>query len=414
MSELTLATANLSQACVEELSKYFDTSTLPTTTSAPKSLTILGVKCDLVFTSANSDASQIIIAASPQPNSNWNLGDCLPKLPGTEEESSADRLFRMRHLSFEKSLWLLVWGENIDPKMVRSQLLDSEGFKNWANLHATKAPTTSANSNTTDYAAFFDSLGFNVNDIALSTGDSKTNITTSGLFIWGEIHQTDANRALEQLPWLNDIQTFLSTSNLRFACAKIQYKSNYPQVSVQLPPSDTSFGNNQLQFTNAAVTLLSTPYFTPSDTSISVSGDFVFGQNIIIHTDLVYPIHSDLIWAKGTYKGSVESLLGGEATLGLPSDGPALANEDTIELELEFSKSRRTLTKISFAAQLNENQWTAIPAPINLTLEGLAFYITILEPFSASRNVSAQLLCDATFASESNTPYSLTDRKSVV
>ncbi|MBU2983857.1 hypothetical protein KO528_00710 [Saccharophagus degradans] len=410
MSELTLATANLSQSCVEELSKYFDTSTLPTTTSSPQSLTILGVKCDLVFTSANNDASQIIIAASPQSNSNWNLGDCLPKLPGAEEEGSADHLFRIRHLSFEKSLWLLVWGENIDPQMVRNQLIDSDSFKNWANLHVTKTPTTNTNSNTADYAAFFDSLGFNVNSIALTAEDSDTNSSTTGcgLFIWGDIQQTSANRTLELLPWLNDIQTFLGTSNLRFACAKIQNKSSYPQVSVQLPPSGTSFGNNQLQFTNAAVTLLSIPYFTPSDTSISVSGDFVFGQNIIIHTDLVYPIHSDLIWAKGTYKGSVESLLGGEATLGLPSDGPALANEDTIELELEFSKSRRTLTKISFAAQLNEKQWTAIPAPIDLTLEGLAFYITIVEPFSASRNVSAQLLCDATFASESNTPYSLT------
>lgn len=412
MSDLTLSPASLSQACLDELSKYLDTSTLPAMPDTG-TLDLLGVPCNIIFTSANSDSSLTIIAASPQPNSDWNLGDCLPQLPGADEETSPSRLFRMRFLTLDKSLWLFVWGENIQPQHIRDQLIAADGFKNWANLHGV--------SDTSDagYAEFFNSLGIDLTAIALTDTESdsvtNSNTTSSGLFIWGDLQQTSPNgiitetahRALEQLPWLSDIENFLGGNNLRFACAKIQNRSSYPRINIQLPPSGADFGNDQLKFTNAAVSILSIPYFKPQDTSISVSGDFVFGDNIIIHTDLVYPIDSDLIWAKGSYQGNIESLLGADAALGLPSDGPTLAGDDTIELELEFSKSRRALTKLSFAIELRDKQWVAVPAPIDLTLESMAFYITILDPFASSRSVSAQLLCDAVLASSSETPFTL-------
>ncbi|HAC66027.1 MAG TPA: hypothetical protein DCF68_21470, partial [Cyanothece sp. UBA12306] len=203
-------------------------------------------------------------------------------------------------------------------------------------------------------------------------------------------------RVIEEMPWLGDIENFLGGNGLRFAKAKLEPEGGFPHLLLQLPPRGRNFGDGDFSFQNAAVTLLSVPYFTPQDTSVGVQGDFIYPGNKRISINLAYPIVGDLIWAKGTYQDQPEHLLGDSASFGLP-EPPSFPVGNEISLELEFSKSLKTLLKLEFSVEINQT-WQLLSNPIPLAIEGVSFYVTIFDPFNnASRSVFASLTAEATF-----------------
>ena len=375
---------------------------------------ILGVLCRVNCVGLGTDSSLVIVAARPVEDTRWNFGHCFPQLPGASEEWSPERLFRMRFLTLKNSLWLFVWGRDVQPGVVRERLAATTWFKEWAAQRRTTAR------NEEDLKAFFDTLGFKESELqaephaswrttdavgtSLVSGQgAKT--STSGLFLWGDIEQTSAvqssSRLVEALPWFDELGGFLGGAGLRdllFTKVKVEPDGGFPHLILQLPPSGYDLGGDGLAFKNAAVHISSVPYFTPQDTTVGLMGDFVFSGDTQIHVDLVYPIDGDLIWARATYRGGAEHFLGDSASrLGLPEQ-PQFGADEEIELELEFSKSDRTLTKLSFSIDLHEQQWTLIPQPVSLVLEGVSFHITIFQPLNESeRMVMAQLTAEPVF-----------------
>ena len=403
MSELRNDSSTLPPECLEAMQVYLGTQEIVTAET-----TLRGVPCEVyreVYRdSAADEPSLVLVAARPKEGTSWNFGNCFPELPGAAEEGDSQRRFRMRFLTLGNPLWLFIWSHDgqLRPGQVRDRLLAAPWFKEWARLRGV-----------TD----FDTLGFAESDLQANLpaipdadaaeGSPATAPKTSccGMFLWGSIGQTSAAReagqaVIEQLPWLADIEGFLGTFDVLFAKAKVEYKGAFPFVTLQWPPGGFDFGGDGLSFKNATINISSIPYLSPQDTSVGIEGDFVFSEDQRIHVDLIYPIDGDLIWASGRYTGGAKDFLGDQAALGLPDPKPADRPAEQIELELEFSKAARTLTKLSFAMDLHED-WSLLKEPISIKLKGLGAWVTIYQPLdSSARSVLAQFTAEATFGYE--------------
>ena len=103
----------------------------------------------------------------------------------------------------------------------------------------------------------------------------------------------------------------------------------------------------------------------------------------------------------------VRDLLGDSASFGLPGPAPSFGADTEISLELEFSKSRKTLTLLSFDLELREKEWILLPAPVRLTLEGLSFHVDVYDPLGTNRMVMAQIAAQAAFGDDSNGGHAL-------
>ncbi|HAC65167.1 MAG TPA: hypothetical protein DCF68_16965, partial [Cyanothece sp. UBA12306] len=202
MSELTIDQSTLSSDCVKNLQRYLNTEQIVTqqvdNTSQGQ---VLGVLCKINSIGVNPDSSLVIIAAQPLENTSWNFGTCFPSLPGAEEESSLQRLLRMRFLTLQKALWLFIWGQDIQTGVVKEQIATTDWFQAWAKEQGI-TDTSPENLRT-----FFDSLNFTENELQsepkaswrrlaginqnTETGEDPNN-PVSGLFFWGDVWQTSA------------------------------------------------------------------------------------------------------------------------------------------------------------------------------------------------------------------------------
>ncbi len=414
MNNLQVNNATVPSECVEQMQAYLDTDHIDAQEiDGGHEGQVLGVPCRVNCEGAGKDSSLVIVAARPVEHARWNFGDCFPELPGASEEWSPGRLFRMRFLTLRNSLWLFIWGRNVQAAVVRERVAATAWFKEWA---AQRGATETSEEG---LEALFDTLGFDASELQAdphtswresdgggesSAGDQDAKTSTSGLFLWGDVQQTSAvqpasrssGREVEGLALLGDLEEFLGGPGLLFARVQVECEGAFPHLTLRLPPRGRDFGGDGLTFKNAAVYFSSVPYFTPQDTSVGLTGDFVFSGGQRIQIDLVYPIEGDLIWARGKYIEGPEHLLGDSASFGLPGTAPKFRADDEIALELEFSKCARTLTKLSFSIELHEKQWPLIPAPVSLALEGVSFHITILQPLDSSRMVFASLTAEAT------------------
>lgn len=415
MSEMTKTSADLPTAWAEDIDTFLDSLVLTSlmdetpaeeTSTEKQTVTVLNVPCRVEHSYFDTDKNLAILLLSPQ-KPEWSFGECLPLLPSNEltastententesieSSKSAPTPFRLSPLSLDHSMWVFVSSASTttapdDIKSILTRELTSlPTITNWADARGVTQLDTIINSL----------------PIFSSSSNTEDEGPVSQLFMWGDLQHSKLQSATNQLEQkapealsvLSDLEKFLGATQLRFSQASILQRGRYPSVSLSLPPGGASFGNNALQFDNTRITLNSTPYFTPQDTSVKISSDVTFAGNISVDIEMAYPIDGDLIWAKGRYLGSIDQLLGDDASLGFPDSAPS-ASGDSLEVELEFSKSNRSVNKIHFTVALNQKKWNLATKPVALSIENTAFYVTIMNPFSANRKVSAQLSSDA-------------------
>ncbi|MHC4327807.1 MAG: hypothetical protein ACYSWW_06760 [Planctomycetota bacterium] len=443
-AELRLDSSTLPPECVQQMQAYLGTRRIVAQElDGGHQGTVLGVSCRVDYGGLGQNSPLVIVAARPKEDARWNFGDCFPRLPGVWDDLSAIELFRLRFLTLKKALWLFVWGRHVEKGQVRDHLAATAWFKEWAQQREV------ADTSEEGLQAFFDTLGFEARELQIdpqvggSSDDggsgfvshaSEAKISRGGLFLWGDVAQTKLigvtsqpegtsvsigsaatsalpkpKREVQALGLFSELDHFLGgAGDLLFARARVKHEDGFPHLIVQLPPASDTFGVDPLGFENAAVYFSSPMYFSPEDTRVGVKGDFVF-KDKRIHVDLQYPIDGDIIRGTGKYIGGPEHFLGDSASFGFPGPAPVFRADDEIELDLEFSKSDKTLTKLSFSLEMHEKHWSLIPAPVLLALEGVSFHVTIFEPLDKSRRaVMARIAAEATFGDEGEQQFRLT------
>ena len=441
-AHLLLDSSTLPPDCVQQMQEYLGARRIVAQEAdGGHEGTVMGVWSRVDCEGLGADSTLVVVAARPQGDAPWNFGDCFPRLPGAWGDSIAVELFRMRSLTLNKALWLFVWGRHIEPGMVRDRVASTKWFKEWAvqrEVADTSAP---------GLKAFFDTLGFDARElqaapqgggsldhgvIEADSGAGEATGSRGGLFLWGDVAQTtlisltspsegmpagigspdintlsDSERKVEALALFSELDQFLSGAKvLLFAKARVKHEEGFPHLDLQLPPKSREFGGPALEFRDAGVYFSSPIYFSQKDTRVGVRGDFVF-KDKHIHVDLEYPIDGDIIRASGKYTGGPDHFLGDSASFGFPESGPSFPNDDEIELELEFSKSEKTLTKLNFTLEMHGKKWQLIPAPVALALEGVSFHVTIFDPLGDNA-VVARIAAEAAFGEEGDGQFHLT------
>lgn len=139
---------------------------------------------------------------------------------------------------------------------------------------------------------------------------------------------------------------------------------------------------------------------------VTQNGHFDFnGKRISV--DLEEPVDGDIIRGTAKFSGGPQHFLGDASSFGFPGPAPAFRAEDEIELDLEFSRSKGTLTRMIFSVEMHQKNLQLIPGPVSLVLEGVSFHITIFEPLHSSRAVSARLAAEVVFGDESDGAFRL-------
>jgi hypothetical protein len=390
-------------------------------------LWLLGVNCKFDTFGIEKNSSLVILCARPLETESWNFGNCFPLLPGNWQTGNSRSTFHLRFLSLKTPLWLYVW--TLHPKSnaaVETALLGMPLYQQWlADMGEMK----------------FAELGLEERDLqsvprassqimvgGRAFGGSKPSVQAArvGLFMWGHLPDVSSMnqevaviRNSDQLQvrspsWADELDTLLgATLGSLLVKARVRYEEPgdavtalsplFRHLDVQMPARSREFGSNDFKLENAGAYLSSPIYFSPKNSRIGVKGDFYLSEDKRIHVDLDYPIDGDVIRATGKYIGSPEHLLGESGAFGLPGPAPSFGADTEVCLELEFSKSRKTLTKLKFDLELRDKDWTLLPAPILLKLEGVAFKVTVYEPLSSSaRTVVAQIAAEAAFGDGSD------------
>jgi hypothetical protein len=416
MSDIQIDSEAVPPKCLQDIQVYLRTTPIVAKAVQSYQADILGVPCRVDCEGLGKDSSLVIIAARPVETATWNFGNCFRELPGGAEERSPERPFRMRFLTLSHSLWLFVWGRDVKQADVRDRLAAAPWFQEW-----TKDRKAS------DARAMFDSLGFDSSELQAvphaswrsRDGESKPlqsgpgeETSTGGLFLWGDLAETgaigSASQATEVALLLGDMAQFLGSSPLRFTKAKVECEGGFAHLILRLPAGgltlrstggDGSEGDT-FAFRNFAIYFSSIPYLTPQDTTVAVEGEFTFLKDKRVKIDLAYPIDGDLIWAKGTYTGGAQALLGSPDAFQFPGLPPTWGANEKIALELEFSRSARELVKLSFGLEMHQRDWVLVKSPIYVRIDGGSFYFTVFQPLDASRSVVGEITLEATLGGD--------------
>jgi hypothetical protein len=387
---------------------------------------LLGATSTVHALGAAPDSSLVIVAGRPVDRAPWGLGDCFPHLPGAWDGSDAFPRFRLRHVGLADALWMFVWGDHIERDQVHDALLGADWLDEWLG------------------GQDLDGLGFDTRELradptatwATDDGGSGFMARTrgaptwrAGLFLWGDVVPgttvqltnqpgrgqpgrgpggvvsaatgglVQSRHRADVLALLGELGQFLKR-DLNFVKARLEHELGFPHLVVQLPASSGRFGDDDFAFENAAAYFSSPVYYSPDDARVGVRGDFVFSGDKRIHLELEYPLDGDRILATGKYLGGPEHFLGDSASFGLPGTAPTYGADEEIELDLEFSKSARSLIRLSFSIELREKHWPLLPAPVKLALAGVSFHVTVFDPLGESRAIMADIAAEAEFGDD--------------
>ena len=377
VQSITFNQDNLSEACLDDIQLYFWTriielltgQTSPTNPEIYQGIgTLLNVSCQIEVLS-KADQSLFILCAKPQEDA-WNFGTCFPLMPGapeidvssivveeseasddTEDEDSEES-FLLRFITLQDSIWFYIYtATSLNSFALQKELNKLSLWSQWL----AQNPST-----------------FPIN---------------SGFYLRGTLPDTLPD-VLQELAGFLDIN--LSTLHLQ---SSVTFPDDFPVLTLEIPlSSGQQFGPATLQ--NAVIALSSPLYFSPHNSQISLFGNLNLSDIGEIDVSIDFPLASDIITAKGNYTKN-----------GLPfvdaadlSDLPSLQPEGggALGLELQFSKSQKTIEKASFAIDLDN--WSLIDNL--LMLQELSFSFTVFEPLD-SKMVVASITTQAVLGNKS-------------
>ncbi|WP_413167905.1 DUF6603 domain-containing protein [Capilliphycus salinus ALCB114379] len=346
---------NLSEACLDDLQKYFWTRNIelfePEQDENDPRIhrgtgTLLNVSCHIEAL-LNADRSLLILCA--KPDEDWNFGTCFPLMPGESETGNSVGTFLLRFITIQDPIWIYIYSASeIDEQTLQTELDKLLFWNQWSDQ---KNPAL---------------------------------VTKNGLYMWGGLPNN-----LPELQELTDfIEIDLSTFILR---ASLTFPDGFPILTLQLPLGEDGckFGPGRLK--QAAIELCSPLYFSPNNSRISLIGalDLNDSQQIAINID--FPLDNDLITATGTYSDNNIPFVNSSEL----SDLPSLQPQGAVTLELQFSKREKSLEEVSFSIDL-EN-WTLIDNI--LTLQRLSFAFSVFDPLG-SKMVIASIAAQASLGKE--------------
>ena len=346
---------NLSEACLDDLQKYFWTRSIelfePEKDENDPRIhrgigTLLNVSCQIEAL-LNEDSSLLIICA--KPDEDGNFGNYFPLMPGESETGNSVGTFFLRFITLQEPIWIYIYSASeIDEQTLQTELEKLLLWNQWVN-------------------------------------QNNPNLATeNGLYMWGGLPNN--------LPELQELTDFIEIDISKFLLqARVNFPDDFPNLTLQLPLGDDGckFGPGRLN--KAAIELSSPLYFSPNNSQINLIGvlDLNDSQQIAINID--FPLDNDLITATGTYSDSNIPFVNSSEL----SDLHSLEVEGNVTLELQFSKSEKSLEKVSFAIDL-EN-WTLIDNI--LTLQGLSFAFSVFEPLG-SKMIIASIDAEASLGKE--------------
>jgi hypothetical protein len=410
--------------CAEDMRAVLGLVALPETVDP---LWLLGVNCKFNTFGFEKNSSLLILCARPLESESWDFGNCFPLLPGGWQTGNSRSTFHLRFLSLKTPLWLYVWTRHPNSNAaIETALLGMPLYQQWL-VEMGGVEFAELGLEERDLQSV-PRAGSHITVRGRAFGEPKPSAQAArvGLFMWGHLPDdssmtqvvsviTSNNQLQVREPfWADQLDTLLDTTlGSLLVKARVRYEEPGDAVTaisplfrhlvVQMPAKSREFGSNDFKLENAGAYLSSPIYFSPKNSRVGVKGDFKLSEDKRIHVDLDFPIHGDVIRATGKYIGSPEHLLGESASFGLPGPAPSFGADTEICLELEFSKSRKTLTKLKFDLELRDKDWTLLPAPILIKLEGVAFKVTVYEPLSPStRTVVAQIAAEASFGDGDN------------
>ncbi|WP_372741391.1 DUF6603 domain-containing protein [Neptunomonas sp.] len=439
MSDNWISLSTVSAECANDVRLALGVSRLPEKGGDGE---MLGVPCHIETYGIHENSDLVVVCAYPEQP--WNFGYCFPQLPGAWQQGNTFRHFNLRFLGLDKALWVYVWMKGEQFEKIWPALIENAVFIHW-NREQDSAIVKSILGLIPEDLQRVPRPSQQVRINGKPFGGRKENkeIVKDGLFMWGFVKEPlgmlrrsihgvieDDEQSLpyqrerdEQLPVmdrLSHMREFLGDMpNSIFAKAKTTYAK--PEIGnqetsrlarylqLQMPPHSTEFGVSELHFYNAALTFTAPLYYSPHNTRIGLKADFDLLGNMI-EINLEYPIDGDVITAKGKYLGNPTDLLGESETLGMPSSHSEFRSDTEVDIEFEFSKSEKTLTKIEFDIELHKKHWEVVPAPISLALEGLSFRVQIYNPLhKKSRLIFADITAEAALgdASKGDTPVRL-------
>jgi hypothetical protein len=416
MIEILLNSDCLPDGCIRLMRAYLQTTEIPVDVSEAGSsppdstivsgqTTLLGVLSEIQVFGATKSSPLVIFCI--KPSELWSFGSCFPYMTGAwAQDGNVGSVFHLRFMTFSDPLWVFVYSADGQLDTLQAGLEEMPLFSKWLN----------------DTGKDFDDLGVELaadpfagplaSTVRIDTfarrnivgRDTLTGTIRGGLTMWGGFMPAMSGgfSVLDQLDAFllpgPDAETpslpaGLISTRVMLAKASVRYDSPFPDLVLQLPPRGWDFSFLK----NADVFFTSPLNFSTGNTEVSIAGDFYLTDEKRIHVQLDYPITGDVIHAIGKYVGAPEHLLGDSSSFGLPGPAPSYGADTEIALELEFSKSRKTLTQLSFNIELREKQWQVLPAPIQLTLEGLSFQVTVYDPLSSAPIVRAKIAAKATF-----------------
>lgn len=349
--------ANLSEACLDDLQQYFWTRSIelekPEQDKTDPQIyrgkgTLLNVACQIeVFSKA--DQSLLILCA--QPIEDWNLGTCFPLMPGESETGNSADTFFLRFITLQDPLWFYIYSASpLDEQTLQTEVDKLQFWQEWSNRNNPTLPTE------------------------------------NGLNLWGGL--------LPDLLGLESLIDFIGIDLSEFLIqSQVTFPDEFPVLTLLLTigPEGFQFGPGTLK--DAFIELSSPLYFSPNDSQIRLIGTLDLNdgqQGIDINVD--FPRDGDLITATGTYTHNSLPFID-ESDL---ADLPSLQSQGSITLDLQFSKSEKSLEQASFTLDLDN--WILIDNV--LTLNGLLFNFSVDQPLDA-RIVTASIDAQATLGKES-------------
>ena len=353
--------ANLSEACLDDLQKYFWTRSIelaqPEQDETEAQIhrgngMLLNVACQIeVFSKA--DQSLLILCA--QPSEAPNFGTCFPLMPGElpgepETGNSADSFF-LRFVTLQNPLWLYVYSASpLDEQTLQAEVNKLRLWQEWSSRNQPSLPTE------------------------------------NGLNLWGGL--------LPDILELKSLTDFIGIDLSAFLVqSKVTFPDEFPILTLLLTIGSEGFQFGSATLKDAVVELSSPLYFSPNDSQIRLIGtlDLNDGQQGI-DIDIDFPRDDDLITAIGTYSHNSLPFVDASEL----SELPPLESQGSITVDLQFSKREKSLEQASFTLDL-EN-WTLIEDV--LSLDGLLFNFSIDDPLDANI-ITASIDAQATLGKDS-------------
>ncbi len=353
--------SNLPANYLDGLQKYLWTqsSELLAPPGKPFPATLLNVSCQVETLQVAGDRPLLIICARP-PKEAPDFGTCFPLLPGVWEDGNSEGVFFLRFLRLENPLWVYIDSSQSGAEDVRGQLQTMVLWQEWSQGPARQ-----------------------IGDLNLEA--------KSGLYMWGNLP------SLPSVPGLNGLFEFSGLKNTiaayletKLVKASVTYPDAFPVLTLQFSlVGSCDFGPGKLG--SAAVVLKSPLYFSPHNSQVGLMGELDLDKAGKFDIEVDFPIDGDLITASGKYRhqdGKMPFVDTSEL-----SKLPVLQAEETIDIEMQFSKRDKTLKQVSFALDLDN--WSLIDRL--LTLNELHFLFAVYDPLASTKYVTASIAARASF-----------------